>query len=104
MKMSAITFNITLRCIITCTHSNNTSANKPTKEATTSATPLSRAMESLPNDYNESGSDIDYVHYVSDDSDNDLTDDDDESSFVPHRYEPIVFLGRLMSKHAIAGI
>lgn len=42
-------------------------------------------MESLPDDYNESGSDIDYDHYVSDDSDNDLTEDDDEGAIIPHR-------------------
>jgi hypothetical protein len=85
MNMSATTVHITLRLIATCTHSNNTSANRPTEEATTAATHSSEAIDSLPDDYNENESDIDYDHYVSDDSDNDLAEDDDEDAIIPHR-------------------
>lgn len=84
MKMSAIAvyiiiLTVLLQYIATCTHSNNTSTNRPSKQATTATTHPSKAMEPLPDDSNESGSDID------NDSDNDLTEDDDEDATIPHR-------------------
>jgi len=77
MKTATAVYIIALQCITACTHSNNASADRPSEEATTAATHSSRAMESLPDDYNESGSNID--------NDNDLTEDDGEYAIIPHR-------------------
>lgn len=85
INMSATTVHITLPYIATYIHSHNTNVNRPTEEATNAASHSSGAMESMPDDYNENESYIDYDHYVSDDSDNDFTEDDEESAIIPHR-------------------